>query len=85
MDGMQSSTTIICNSLIIHRFKVQNEGFASGVWGTEKVIKNSGKHVIHIPDCIANGQYLLRPEMIALHGARTPGGAQLYVGDPIHH
>lgn len=61
------------------RFKVQNEGYANGVWGTETVIKNQGKQVIHIPECIANGQYLLRPEMIALHGARTAGGAQLYV------
>ena len=66
--------------LIVYRFKIQNEGFANGVWGTEKVIQNSGKQVIHIPDCIANCQYLLRPEMIALHGARTAGGAQLYVG-----
>ena len=68
---------LLCSNFF--RFKVQNEGFVNGVWGTETVIKNQGKQVIHIPECIANGQYLLRPEMIALHGARTAGGAQLYV------
>jgi hypothetical protein len=33
-------------------------------------IANSGKQVITIPPCIALGQYLLRPELIALHGGK---------------
>ncbi|RKU39733.1 hypothetical protein DL546_000684 [Coniochaeta pulveracea] len=59
-------------------FKIQEEGLNNGKWGTDTVINNKGDQVIHIPDCIAPGQYLLRAEMIALHGARSVGGAQLY-------
>jgi hypothetical protein len=61
------------------RFKIQSTGYAGGTWGTDIVIKNAGKQVIRIPDCIENGQYLLRAEMIALHGARSSAGAQFYV------
>lgn len=34
---------------------------------------------VTIPKCIANGDYLLRVEHIALHSAGTVGGAQLYI------
>ncbi|KAF6823856.1 glycosyl hydrolase family 61 protein [Colletotrichum plurivorum] len=60
-------------------FKIQEDGLSSGVWGTERVINNQGRHTITIPKCIANGQYLLRAEMIALHGAGSYPGAQLYM------
>ncbi|KAK4232012.1 family 61 putative glycoside hydrolase [Podospora fimiseda] len=60
-------------------FKIQEDGLNNGVWGTTKVINNAGLHTIDIPACIENGQYLLRAEMIALHGAGSPGGAQLYM------
>ncbi|KAJ0337661.1 hypothetical protein COL922a_006555 [Colletotrichum nupharicola] len=33
-----------------------------------------------IPSCLANGEYLVRVEHLALHGAATEGGAQFYVG-----
>jgi len=62
------------------RFKITEDGYNNGVWGTETVIKNAGKQVIPIPKCIADGDYLLRAELIALHGAGNAGGAQLYVG-----
>jgi len=55
------------------------QGYNNGVWGTDTVINAAGKQVIRIPDCIADGDYLLRAEMIALHGARSVNGAQLYV------
>lgn len=55
------------------------QGYNNGVWGTDTVINNAGKHVITIPDCLEDGQYLLRAEMIALHGARSVNGAQLYM------
>ncbi len=61
------------------RFKIQEDGYSNGAWGTSKVISNGGIHAIKIPDCLADGQYLLRAEMIALHGAGSPQGAQLYV------
>jgi cellulase len=60
-------------------FKIQEDGFDGNVWGTSKVINNGGKHEITIPDCIEPGQYLLRAEMIALHGAGTYPGAQFYM------
>lgn len=61
------------------RFKIQQEGLNGGTWGTDTVINNKGNQVINIPKCIEDGQYLLRAEMIALHGARDVNGAQLYV------
>jgi cellulase len=60
-------------------FKIQEDGFSNGVWGTEKVINGQGIHTIRIPECIEPGQYLLRAEMIALHGAGSYPGAQFYV------
>ncbi|KAH8887787.1 glycoside hydrolase family 61 protein [Thozetella sp. PMI_491] len=60
-------------------FKIQEGGYSNGVWATNEVISNKGNHVIHIPDCIEDGQYLLRAEMVALHGARSVNGAQLYM------
>ncbi len=33
-----------------------------------------------LPACLANGDYLLRVEHIALHSASSVGGAQLYIG-----
>ncbi|KAI1198767.1 glycosyl hydrolase family 61-domain-containing protein [Nemania serpens] len=60
-------------------FKIQEDGYNNGAWGTSKVINNGGLHAITIPDCLADGQYLLRAEMIALHGAGSPQGAQLYM------
>jgi hypothetical protein len=63
----------------IKRFKIQEGGYSNGKWATNTVIDNKGNQVIHIPKCIADGQYLLRAEMVALHGARSNGGAQLYM------
>ena len=60
-------------------FKIQEDGYNGGVWGTSKVINGQGRHAIKIPDCIASGQYLLRAEMIALHGAGSYPGAQFYM------
>jgi len=61
-------------------FKIQEGGYTNGKWATNVVIENKGNQVINIPSCIENGQYLLRAEMVALHGARSTNGAQLYVG-----
>jgi cellulase len=61
-------------------FKIQEDGLASdGKWGTERVINGQGRHAIRIPECIAPGQYLLRAEMLALHGAGNYPGAQFYM------
>jgi cellulase len=60
-------------------FKIQQDGFNNGVWGTEKIINGQGKHPIIIPSCFAPGQYLLRGELIALLGAGFFPGAQFYM------
>ncbi|KAI0165282.1 lytic polysaccharide monooxygenase [Hypoxylon sp. FL1284] len=60
-------------------FKIQHDGYSDGVWGTSKVIDDAGKQPIEIPDCLEDGQYLLRAEMIALHAAGSSMGAQLYM------
>ncbi|KAL2135160.1 hypothetical protein VTI74DRAFT_9591 [Chaetomium olivicolor] len=60
-------------------FKIQEDGYNNGQWGTSTVITNGGFHYIDIPACLPNGQYLLRAEMIALHAAGSTGGAQLYM------
>ncbi|KAK1749348.1 family 61 putative glycoside hydrolase [Echria macrotheca] len=60
-------------------FKIQEAGYSNGQWATNTVISNGGLHYIDIPACIPSGQYLLRAEMIALHGAGSSGGAQLYM------
>ncbi|KAI2631198.1 transmembrane amino acid transporter protein-domain-containing protein [Xylaria nigripes] len=60
-------------------FKIQEDGYSNGVWGTSNVINNAGMQSIQIPDCLPDGQYLLRAELIALHAASSPQGAQLYM------
>ncbi|KAK1774109.1 family 61 glycosyl hydrolase [Copromyces sp. CBS 386.78] len=60
-------------------FKIQEGGYKNSKWATNEVIENKGNQVIQIPKCIADGQYLLRAEMVALHGARSTNGAQLYM------
>ena len=61
-------------------FKISEDGLdASGEWAVTKLIANQGLQDIPIPACLEDGQYLLRAEIIALHGASSPGGAQFYM------
>ncbi|OJT10390.1 hypothetical protein TRAPUB_13082 [Trametes pubescens] len=61
-------------------FKIWEDGMdSSQVWGVDRMIANKGKVTFSIPNCIEAGQYLLRVEMIALHGASSYPGAQLYM------
>ena len=60
-------------------FKIYHDGLSGGVWAVDKLISNKGKVSFTIPSCIAPGQYLLRTELIALHGASNYPGAQLYM------
>ena len=68
-----------CSFCTLLRRKIQEDGLSNGVWGTSKVIDGQGRHSIQIPKCIEPGQYLLRAEMIALHGAGSYPGAQFYM------
>jgi hypothetical protein len=61
-------------------FKIYEDG-PSGL-GTGKLTWPSDgltKVDVQIPSCVADGEYLLRVEHIALHGAGSVGGAQLYI------
>ncbi|KAG0645646.1 putative endo-beta-1 [Hyphodiscus hymeniophilus] len=61
-------------------FKIQAAGLtnvATQDWAI--TVANQGMQAITIPTCIANGQYLLRAELIALHAASAPLGAQFYM------
>ncbi|PGH26427.1 hypothetical protein AJ80_01925 [Polytolypa hystricis UAMH7299] len=60
-------------------FKITEDGFDGSTWAVDKLISNRGLQSIKIPSCIANGQYLLRTEIIALHGAGQSNGAQFYM------
>jgi lytic cellulose monooxygenase (C1-hydroxylating) len=44
----------------------------------ERLVSNRGKHSVTIPN-IAAGEYLLRPEIIALHEGNRVGGTQFYM------
>ncbi|KAF2009342.1 lytic polysaccharide monooxygenase [Aaosphaeria arxii CBS 175.79] len=60
-------------------FKIAEDGFDGSKWGVDRLIANQGEQTVTIPSCIAPGQYLLRGELIALHGAQSPKGAQFYM------
>lgn len=61
-------------------FKVAEETFdpASGVWAVDTLIANDGWWDFTLPSCVADGQYLLRVEILALHSAHQNMGAQFY-------
>jgi hypothetical protein len=44
------------------------------------LIDNKGRLSITLPKGMQGGYYLARPEVIALHNATNPGGAQFYAG-----
>ncbi|THV03901.1 glycoside hydrolase family 61 protein I [Dendrothele bispora CBS 962.96] len=62
-------------------FKIYEDGLnpADQSWGVDRLIANKGKMTFTIPNCIPAGQYLMRVELIALHGASSYPGAQLYM------
>ncbi|KAJ4404317.1 hypothetical protein N0V91_006011 [Didymella pomorum] len=59
--------------------KVFEEGLSGGKWAVEKFIANKGQITITLPD-LAAGEYLIRPEIIALHEGNRKAGAQFYNG-----
>lgn len=64
-------------------FKIMEDGYDSsaGKWCTEKLIPNDGHMAATIPQDLAPGYYLMRPELLALHQAdKTPPDPQFYVG-----
>jgi hypothetical protein len=50
-------------------------------WCTEKLITNKGLLSVAIPNDLAPGAYLIRPEILALHQAdKNPADPQFYIG-----
>jgi len=50
-------------------------------WCTEKLIKAKGLISVNIPEDLAGGYYLVRPEILSLHEAdKTPAQPQFYAG-----
>jgi cellulase len=63
-----------------HRwFKVAESGLSGGVWAVDNMISNGGWHYFNMPSCVAPSDYLMRVELIALHGAQAAGQAQFYM------
>ncbi|SPO00759.1 related to Polysaccharide monooxygenase Cel61a [Cephalotrichum gorgonifer] len=63
-------------------FKITGQGLirpgAPGYYAADQLIDNDFAWVVKIPENIAPGHYVLRHEIIALHGASGPNGAQSY-------
>ncbi|KAJ4384529.1 hypothetical protein N0V86_000128 [Didymella sp. IMI 355093] len=63
--------------------KIWEDGLSGGKWAVDKLIAGSytgkpGQHDMTLPN-LAPGDYVLRPEIIALHEGNKQGGAQLYM------
>ncbi|KAL6410600.1 endoglucanase [Ilyonectria robusta] len=50
----------------------------SGKWGADVLVANGFSWTVQIPANLAAGNYVLRHEIIALHGSGQPNGAQNY-------
>lgn len=63
-------------------FKVASEGLNNGVWAVDKMFSAGGWWYMNVPSCLAEGDYLARVELLALHNAYTYPGAQFYMSCP---
>jgi cellulase len=64
-------------------FKIDEAGLiddttSPGTWASDQLIANNNSWSVVIPSTIAAGPYVLRHEIIALHGAGSTDGAQNY-------
>ncbi|KAF1954553.1 hypothetical protein CC80DRAFT_475786 [Byssothecium circinans] len=60
--------------------KIDELNTQDGKWASEIMGANNMTHTFKLPTGLKSGEYLLRSEMLALHGAQTSGGAQFYIG-----
>jgi|TARA_R110002003_G_scaffold109_11_gene9204 hypothetical protein len=59
--------------------KISQDAIVSqGTWVTDTLIKNNFVSSVKLPAKLAPGNYVLRHEIIALHGGQNDNGAQLY-------
>ncbi|PSN68410.1 hypothetical protein BS50DRAFT_363216 [Corynespora cassiicola Philippines] len=66
------------DSASLNFFKIDEAGYDGSEWAATKLIANNNTWTVTIPTSIADGQYVLRHEIIALHSAGDVGGAQNY-------
>ena len=61
-------------------FKIDGAGYdkAAGRWAADALRANGNSWLVQIPADLQPGNYVLRHEIIALHGAGSPNGAQAY-------
>ncbi|KAI0477892.1 putative endo-1,4-beta-glucanase [Xylariaceae sp. FL0804] len=75
--------------LALSFFKVAQQGLVApataddgtdglGTWATDRLIANNNSWAVRVPPRLAPGPYVLRTEIIALHNASSPDGAQNY-------
>lgn len=57
-------------------FKIDELDAPDGTWANEIMSAKNMTHEFKLPTGLQSGEYLLRSEMLALHGAQTVGGAQ---------
>ncbi|KAK2008413.1 family 61 glycosyl hydrolase [Colletotrichum eremochloae] len=60
-------------------FKISARGLNYGIWAVDELIADGGWYNFTMPSCVPPGQYLMRVEILALHNAYAPGGAQFYM------
>ncbi|RAL58145.1 hypothetical protein DID88_002349 [Monilinia fructigena] len=57
-------------------FKIDEYVEVNGTWASNLMDAGNMSYTFNLPTGMATGEYLLRSEMLALHGAQTLGGAQ---------
>jgi cellulase len=60
-------------------FKIDEFDSENGTWANAIMEAQNMTYSFNLPTGLASGDYLLRSEMLALHGSQTLGGAQLWV------
>ncbi|KAI1191924.1 lytic polysaccharide monooxygenase [Nemania serpens] len=63
-------------------FKLWGEGYDMDAdkWATEKIIDTNGLLSINIPTALPAGNYLFRPEVVAMHNVTPEVEPQFYIG-----
>ncbi|KAI1335203.1 lytic polysaccharide monooxygenase [Xylariaceae sp. FL0016] len=63
-------------------FKIWGEGYDADadLWATEKLIQDDGLLSVQIPSALPAGNYLFRPEVVAMHNTTPEVQPQFYVG-----
>ncbi|KAJ4416979.1 hypothetical protein N0V82_006428 [Gnomoniopsis sp. IMI 355080] len=60
--------------------KIDELDYVDGKWANEIMQAQNMTYEFKLPAKLASGEYLLRSEMLALHGSQNEGGAQFYIG-----